>query len=314
MTIKNVFFSIFLILFSYSFSFGIILYPEKENNNISINNYFKKIVGRWGNNASCVVIHPEYIITTSHQGGDINTIVEINSISYSISQIFKNPNFDITIAKLNNANFSNFAILRQNLEMSIIENGIEIYIAGFGRGRGDNYYQNEQFCGYYWKNEGNTIFRLGTNKIHSKSINILAYYFNNSIDSNSSAYECSPALFDSGGGSLLYKDGFFYLVGIHYSVNTVGYSSFCDPKSIFFDHDASYYYEWVNNILPTLELFYPSDFNKDGTVDIYDLCLFFENWLFEGESNIDINKDEIVNLHDFQFIKKYWMITPMQIY
>lgn len=312
MIIKNIFSSIFLILFFYSLSFGIILYPELENNNIPINNYFKKIVGRWGNNASCVVIHPEYIITTSHQGGDINTIVEINSTPYSISQIFKHPIFDITIAKLNNANFSNFSILKQNLDTSILEK--EIYITGFGKGRGDNYYRNEQFCGYYWKNEGNINFRLGTNKVRTILGNSLYYDFDELESINITSNECSVSQYDSGGGSFLYEDGFFYLIGIHVSVNSSGYSSFCPTNAVFEDHNIASYYEWIEEIIPSVELNPPSDFNKDGTVDIYDLCLFFENWLFEGESNIDINKDEIINLHDFQFIKKYWMTSSTIIY
>src|SRR4051794_11967160 len=44
------------------------------------------VAGRWFNNASCVAIAPDYLITTRHQLGGVGTSVEFAGVPYLVAE------------------------------------------------------------------------------------------------------------------------------------------------------------------------------------------------------------------------------------
>ncbi len=56
---------------------GIVLHTDNEPNLATwVDRPSTGVVGRWGTNASCVAIAPNYVITTRHQGISSGTTVE----------------------------------------------------------------------------------------------------------------------------------------------------------------------------------------------------------------------------------------------
>ena len=53
---------------------------------------------------------------------------------------------------------------------------------------------------------------------------------------------------------------------------------------------------------------HPMDFNLSGRVDLWDLSLFFEQWL-TGDDGMDFNTDDIVDLEDYASFALAWNWT-----
>jgi hypothetical protein len=157
-------------------------------------------IGRWGTNASCVVIGPNVIITTCHQNGynaGATAPVVINGKNYTVKDVYVPPvGSDIRICSLNNANFTNYA----GVYTADDELNKQIVIGGYGKGRGDDLYSKNKIYGYSWAPEGNTNLRWAQNHIHMIMDSFLVFDFDGPGHSTAAPYEGTAAEYDSGGG------------------------------------------------------------------------------------------------------------------
>ena len=62
---------------------GVVLHPAGEPNLATMDKPDSNIVGRWGSNASCVPIAPNFVITTQHQSSTAGIDVVINGTTYN---------------------------------------------------------------------------------------------------------------------------------------------------------------------------------------------------------------------------------------
>jgi hypothetical protein len=126
-------------------------------------------MGRWNDNASCVVVGPDMVITTRHEGGGVGSIVQIGGVNYTVSNVWYDvdPNVaDVQVAELAGANFKQYAQI--NTAGAEGAHHWTVAIGGYGMGRGSTlYYKNDANIpfGYAWDGSGNTTLRWGENKI-----------------------------------------------------------------------------------------------------------------------------------------------------
>ncbi len=67
---------------------GVILHDDSDPvPGGTVNRPVDALVGRWGSNASCVVVSPNHVITTQHQGGSPGTNVVIGGVKYVVAQV-----------------------------------------------------------------------------------------------------------------------------------------------------------------------------------------------------------------------------------
>ena len=111
---------------------AIVLHPDAEPDMQSwTDRPHIDVLARWGINASCVVIAPNYIITVQHQGGGTHTPVVVAGNTYSIAEIWNHSDADLRIARLDNADLQQYVGLCGLRD----EPGRDIAMAGFGDGR-----------------------------------------------------------------------------------------------------------------------------------------------------------------------------------
>lgn len=271
------------------------------------------ITGRWGKNGSCIAIAPNYVITTTHQGGSLATIVTIDGVGYSIDKIFNYPlisqpadpnhyKIDLRLVKLNSANLENYAeIYTASDEESV--SGYTI-LTGFGLGRDDNVELSTGGItyGYQWQNQNakNFNLRYATNEIDDTLVNhklsepyifdVLVAHFGESTDT---LYEGSISKFDSGGGWFIKYDGAWKLVALnwgssfHENPNGPAQSWFRDKTNpndpapdTMIGLRLSPHVNWIMNTIENVCDQYPgTDFNGDCIVDTADLAHFAQQWL-----------------------------------
>jgi len=260
------------------------------------------VVGRWGSNASFVVIAPNWIATTRHQGGSPSSVI-INGISYNCQS--KNewtggpaqtpPGIaDIRLLRLtktdgNDANLTHYARPYEYED----EPGSDVVIGGYGVGRGDPntvfYHGKEYIVGYDWASSSNTTRRWCQNIVDSTDTGTLSGYTSELIkadfdglgDDNYRPYEGIIALYDSGGGWFIYDSGEWKIAGLSRGITAV------DPYTSTFRNrtnpnvpqpdgmDAvriSAYAQWIKQIIQ------PADLMEDEWVDFADFALFADQW------------------------------------
>jgi hypothetical protein len=228
----------FLLLYATK-SEAIVLHPDNEPNLLTwVDRPDSDIMGRWGENASCVAVAPNYVLTTTHQGGGIDTPVTIGGVTYSIDKIVNHPGVsnsvdpsfsvvDLRLAKLRNANLETYADLYTLTDEPNIPG--HTILAGFGLGRESELTTNGIVYGYSWQD--NSVFdnfnlRFATNTIEaavnevvfggpSKKLN-MDILFSDFGDPNDTIYEGSVAEYDSGGGWFVKSDGAWKLAAINW--------------------------------------------------------------------------------------------------
>ena len=113
---------------------ALVLHPEGEPNlSTWTDRPPDNVTGQWANIAGCVAISSNCVITTQHQSGNLNTLVEIGGVTYTIDEMWNHPTADLRIAKLFGANLPYFVGINEQTN----EPGQEIVIAGHGVGRGN---------------------------------------------------------------------------------------------------------------------------------------------------------------------------------
>ena len=322
---------------------AIVFHPANEPNLVSWKDRpADAVTGRWGENASCIVIAPNYVITTRHQGGGISTPVTIGGITYTIDKIFiapdrvnpNNPDYDqvdLQLVKLESANLTEYAEIYTQTDER--EHSGYAVITGFGVGRDAELKNDGITYGYSWQDDSVKNFHLrnATNNIY-KALNNSVFGPDYNIDvllsqfdePGSTIYEGAMAEFDSGGGWFIKSSGKWKVAALNFGTEHAGIrqSWFRRPDrpeelspELIIGVRLSSYADWILNTIENVCMAYPDeDFNGNCVIDSGDLAIFAEQWLKTGcdESNnfcqhADLTRDGLVNLWDFQILASVWM-------
>ena len=311
---------------------AIILHPQGQPGPDWTDRPHPNTVGKWGTNASCVVVAPDYVITTRHQGGSESTIVTIAGSIYTIDQIWTHPNFptaDLRLVKLHNANLAHYSV-PYSLETDIAETKQSIVIGGYGMGAGAALQTDEITYGYLWDGTANTTLRWGTNTVDSTVDNstigtltsdILIADFDELDENEPEDFQCTLAEYDSGGGWFIKVDDTWKVAGLSHAVEHIDESWFRNPVNPripdpdYFDAiRISSYADWIIEMTtPICTNPLVGDFNTDCTINIHDFVHMVEQWLRQDcqPSNnscdgADLIPDGSVNLADFAQFTESW--------
>lgn len=225
-----------------------------------------EVVGRWGSNASVVVVGKEgwawspYVLTTRHQGGGLGTSVVIDAVTYTVAEVFNEPaaggSADLRVARLekdgSNAELGTFAQLYDATD----EAGQATVIGGFGKGRGAELTDGDGTY-YEWSGAANTTQRWGQNDIEGTLTTAAGSYTSATItlDFDSTVSDAALASWDSGGGWFLESGGTWHVAGLSAYVETI-------PKSYFLPADdpdineairVSSYSSWIDSVMTVPE-------------------------------------------------------------
>jgi hypothetical protein len=252
---------------------AVILQPDS---NVPADRPPDEMAGRFGTNASCVVIGTEYVLTTRHQlggGSAVGATVEVAGNSYTITDagnIFTmtDPNVpDMMIVRLPGAGFTQYA----KIYTSTDEIMKTVVIGGYGKGRGDTlYFHNDPNIpfGYAWDSSGNTTLRWGQNKINGSTASwdaLRGFYttllyddFDEANKTSAVAGEAALAEYDSGCGWFRKIGSDWYVIGLGWGVDHPDTTSswYDDPNTPGVDPDKNYairisdYDEWINGVIP----------------------------------------------------------------
>jgi hypothetical protein len=269
------------------------------------------ILGRWGTNASCVVIAPNYILTTRHQGGGVGTSLQIGSVACKAAEIFDNPDADLRVVRISTAvggpvNLTQYAGLYTTFD----EVGLPIVFGGYGKGRGASLYTpGGAMYGYSWTGTDNSTLRWGSNTVSGTGASGLmgGLTFTLTADfGGPETGEASLAEYDSGGGWFASIAGQWKLLALSETAEHADQSWFRNAVTGASDPDSlgavrvSSYASWINNTAKFNPIL-TGDTNWDGTVNIVDMGVFATNY---GKSvgmswnTGDFSGDGIVNVTD----------------
>jgi hypothetical protein len=281
-------------------------------------------VGRWkggpGSNASCVMIAPNYAITTRHQYGGVGQTIEVGGQSVQVAEVWTNGTTDLRVVRLAYANGAPLN-LTAGQYVSVYTGRDEsttsksIVMGGFGMGRGSNLYSTvgNKLYGYTWSGTTNDTERWGTNLVDSTVNNysisgytsdILVAHFD---APGSTTYEAGVAAWDSGGGWFhKQEDGTWAVVGLseytaHASISQSWFANSTNGSSNPDEMGAvrvSSYASWITSTARFYSVI-GGDANWDGTVDVTDLGLLATNygiatggtWAkgdFNGDGKVDV--------------------------
>ncbi|HOI56167.1 MAG TPA: hypothetical protein PLP01_13025, partial [Phycisphaerae bacterium] len=159
------------------------------------------LVGRWGGSGSCVVVHPDWVIASIHQGGGVGTTVQIDGVSYKVAEV-QDSSYDLRLARLvgldgKPANLADYADLSWETTSMVSR---DIVMGGFGKGRGSELTAFGIPYGYSWSGSSNSIQRWGSNIIDAVYSSILVVDFDALGDADATMCEGANAAWDSGGG------------------------------------------------------------------------------------------------------------------
>jgi len=287
------------------------------------------VVGRWGNNASCVAVSPNCVITTRHQGGGVGTAVRIAGLLYRVEEVWNYPDntdpndddygaVDLRIAKLTAARLKNYVDLYTGKDADLLD--ADIVIGGYGLARGAQLKTSGMTYGYAWQDAsryGNQYLRWCTNRIDATPNNVAAPNNNGRMDNNqdcvvadfdnpwTTTYEGAVAVFDSGCGWFIKADEQWRLAGLAWGVehaenSQTWFRSRDDPNVL--DPDEMYalrtnsYADWVHSTLDTICSDPPrADINGDCSVNFADVQRLAAKWLSKGcrQSNLFCDGSDI---------------------
>ena len=296
------------------------------------------VVGRWGNNASCVAISPNCVVTTRHQGAGVGTAVHIGQTLYHVEQVWNYPDttdpensdygtVDLRVAKLAAADLEHYVDLYTGRSSDL--RGADIVIGGYGLGRGAELKSSGMTYGYAWQDTslcGNRCLRWCTNRIDATWNNVIVTNHDGGLDNNqdcvvadfddpwTTRYEGAVAGFDSGSGWFVKTEGQWQLAGVAWSVEhaenrQAWFRSPADPNiprpDEMYALRMNSYADWVHSVLDTICSDPPrGDINGDCRIDLTDMAYLAAKWRRQGclESSLcdgsDINGDGDVDLTD----------------
>ncbi len=286
------------------------------------------VMGRWGSNASCVAISPNYIITTRHQDGGVGTTVQFNGESFRVAAIMNEPADDGA------ADLRVCLITRPDGTLANRSDHVELYcdnpvgksivVGGFGYIRGAFIDDPDVGLGYQWLSSctlnwgANTIDGTATKMTNGYTSSTVQFDFG-PYDAQGQPYECAVALGDSGGGWFVQDGGEWKLAALSAYVQYSG-ASFYDLAA--YDYGEWHwgirlqsYLSWIAPLLiePPCSNASAADITEDCLVGVADLSILGEHWLTTcNETNEfcgggDVFSDGIINLEDFAVMAGNWL-------
>jgi len=221
------------------------------------------LVGRWGSSGSCVVVHPDWVIASIHQGGGVGTTVQIAGVSYKVAEV-RDSSYDLRLARLvgldgKPANLSDYADLSWETTSLVSR---DIVMGGFGKGRGSELTAFAIPYGYTWSGSSNSILRWGSNIIDAVYGSILVVDFDALGDADATMCEGANAAWDSGGGWFVWNEttGRWEVVGLSVSTERSGESRFrsktnplVETKDRSFALAIAVCADWIVGITGTVE-------------------------------------------------------------
>lgn len=305
-------------------AFGVVFHPAGEPNLATwTDRPDANIIGRWGSSASCIAISENAVITTRHQGGGIDTPVEIAGNSYLVADVCNCGSADLRIARLDAANLESYTDIftdTNEIEQAII-------VSGYGDGRGGLLQSGGTTYGYSWDNSSNTTLRFGTNEIDaneegstigSYTSDVVVADFDGLGEGGFTTYEAALGTHDSGGGWFIKAGERWKLAGMTRAVERFGESwfrnnifpSIPDPDLM----DAvriSSYSSWVLDNIPA---YVAGDLSGDNWVDFADFAILAYYWDGTCESpghceGADFEPDGDVDSFDLQFLTERWLTS-----
>lgn len=270
------------------------------------------VVGRWGLNASCVVISPNCVITTRHQGGGVGTIVHIGTQQCQVVEVWDYPDttdpadpdygsVDLRIARLGAVSLTRYVDLFKGKDADY--RFADMVIGGYGLGRGEELITSSIVYGYAWQNASqfyNQNLRWCTNRIEYTWDNIEVENGAGQLDTNqdcafadfdqpyTTTYEGGVAGFDSGCGWFVKHHAKWKLAALAWGVEHADSSQIWfrradDPTYLHADMmyavRINSYADWANGILDTVCSDPPSgDINGDCRIDLIDIAYLATAW------------------------------------
>jgi hypothetical protein len=260
------------------------------------------VVGRW-----FVVVAPNWIITTRHQGTFPST-VNIGGVSYTCHykpEWTGGPlgNADIQLVRLTTTGGDNPELAHYAPPYTgTNEVGEETVLGGYGNGRGAVLQTGGTTYGYGWDGLGNTTLRFGTNRVEDTDNNstlgsltsdIIIADFDGLAEGQSTTYESALAGGDSGGGWFIPDGDEWKLAGlsravqVHYEPGHHG-----DPDYILYE-------AWFRN-RENPQIRQP-DYLDAVRVSSY------ATWILEIINvEADLTGDDWVDFADFAALAEYW--------
>ncbi len=303
---------------------AVVLHPQAEPGIDWPASLPDNVVGKYlsGSGGNCVVISPNYVLLSRHQGGSAGSKCLIGSVTYTIEEIYPEPSgADLRVAKLYSANLMNYIPVDTNT--SILNE--EIVITGFGYGRSGS---QPADC-YQWDFETQTL-RFGSNVINSQSepdpagswptYTILADFDQPKSGilnlKKSTEYEAVAADKDSGSGWFRQTSNGWVASGLTRAIDAVSFENkiSCTEQSFMVAVELAHYSEWINSIIEndcTVQM--TADLNTDCAVNIQDLMIFVHNWqnLCTADNNFCTNADfvsnQFVDFADFAILAENWL-------
>ena len=266
-------------LLSASPALGMIVHSDgAEPNDHPSNN----VIGRWGSNSSCVVIGPNLVVTTTHQG--YSSYVQIGGEYYTTHYVPEmyggaTGSADVRVAWLSNGGQRVDLTEWVGIDLGSPV-GQVVTMGGYGKGRGA---ELETFSGkpygYAWASEGNQNLRWAMNRVDYLDGGLTRADFDDLGRGDAiSLYEGIPAEYDSGGGWFVDDDGTWKLVSLTNGAEHAGIDEAWYRNSVTgnLDPDVMYglylqhHYDWLQ---PFIDMPYPTSGDTDlsGAVDIQDL-------------------------------------------
>jgi hypothetical protein len=228
------------------------------------------VVGQWRGDASCVAIgrsdwdYTDYVITTRHQGEDVNAIVTFGGVEFKVVQQWNHSSADLRIGRLetmggDRANLSNFTQWYDGSHETIDDDNVAIVVGGFGKGRGTSGSDGDGSY-YNWSGANNNTQRWGSNTTNGTTTLGGTYTTAALIMNfgNVASKECAIAEWDSGGGWFMDVDATepvvdWQLVGLNLSVDVMNRSYYA-PSSENGNYAVhiSQYATWIDSTLPSV--------------------------------------------------------------
>jgi len=278
------------------------------------------VVGRWVDNATCVAIGPNHVLTTTHQKYGVGATVVLGGVAYQAARIYNHVQADMRVVQIAlggaDANLTDYVDIYtgtdEKLKIAVI--------GGCGMGRGDELTAGGVTYGYKCAGNHNETLRWGRNRIANTTYRSVAGHsadvLTATFDSGSVNYEASVGFYDSGAGWFLQDGtewklaGLTWTVELHYEAGHEGEAEY--SQSWFIDPDyidairLSSYGDWIDRMVAGP---YPGDANGDGAVDVLDLTLFANHFGMTGKVNWadgDFNNDFVVDVRDLTVLANHF--------
>ena len=325
---------IFCIFARGDMALAIVLHPEGEPNPHWLEKPHDEVVGRWGTNASCVAVSPNYLVTTRHQGGGVDTTVYFGGMGYRVKQIWNEPSADGYSADLRVCRIENLMDQPANLSRYVAiqtdpnELDQPVVFGGFGMGRGEALVNGRTIYGYTWAGTDNTIQRWGENRIEQTGVvegtytsEVIIADFDALGGPDAMPFEAALALWDSGGGWFTHDGLRWKVAGLSRGVGQQSpgplEQSWFSPPDYLDAVRISSYADWIQSVIvePYCSDPAPADLNQDCRVNMADLFLLRLHWLRDDCDSANDwcdradqpPRDHQVNLRDFALLASHWL-------